>query len=413
VVDAMRTAARTLTTGDVRDKIHAVQAAQDALDATKAMLLAELEESKDFELDGASTLNAWVRNQLRMNSGQATALVRNVIVLRDLPLVAEAAFSGRISAAHVRAFVYGLRHVGSEPIRLHEEVLLGVALNREPGALFEAVKHLKDVVHPEDLDDAWERGMDKEDFQVNAVPDGWHVSGFFNTITGAKLKAVIDSVAAPRDKDDTRTGSQRRVQGVEDLCDSILANGLPSDKGVRPHLSVFVDADTLEAAAQHVKKTTEKPHRIPDPIPATEPAKLAGHGTIGPNLLMYLSCVSDFTAFLMKEGGGDRQARILNAGTKRYQPNITQRRAVIARQKGVCATPGCNHTHVQIHHTIWWSMGGPTDLDLLIGLCVRCHTLLHRGRLNISGNAVDGFTFTNRDGRSLRKRRRTTYRQAA
>ncbi len=413
VIDAMRTAAQTLRTGDVRDKLHAVQAAQDALDAAKAVLLADLQASKDFEIDGASTLNMWVRNQLRLNAGQATALVRNVAALRDLPLVAEAALTGQISAAHVRVFVYGLQHVGLDPMRQFEEVFVQVARSFEPGELFDAVKHLKDKVHPEDLDDAWERGMDREDFNVDAVPDGWHINGFLNTVTGAKLKTVLDSMAAPRDKDDTRSGSERRVQGIDDLCDSILANGLPSDKGVRPHLSVFVDADTLEAAAQHVKRTTEKPYLIPQPMPSTEPAKLAGHGAIGPHLLMHFLCVSDFTAFLMKEGGGHRQAQILNAGTAKYQPNLLQRRSVIARQQGMCAAPGCNHTHLEIHHTVWWSMGGPTDLDLLIGLCVRCHHLLHRGRLQITGNAVDGFEFTNRHGRSLRKRRRSPYRQAA
>lgn len=414
VVETMRTAARTLASGDVRDKIHALQAVQHAIDAAQAALLAELEASKHYELDGASTLNEWVRNQLRMNSGQATALVRGVIVLRDLPQVAEAAFSGQISAQHVRAFVYGLKHVGLDPMRQHEELLLEVALNREPSALFEAAQHLKGVVHPQDLDDAWERGMDKEDIAVDALPEGWHVTGFLNTLTGAKLRKVLDSVSAPRDKDDLRSGSERRVQGLDDLLDSILGNGLPSDKGVKPHLSVFVDADTLEAAAQHVKQTTEKPYLVPDPMPDVEPATLAGHGPIGPNLLMYFLCVSDFTAFLMKQHGGARQAQILNAGTAKYQPNLLQRRAVIARQKGVCAAPGCNHTHLQIHHTIWWSHGGPTDLDLLIGLCVRCHTLLHRGRLHITGNAVDGFEFTTREGRSLRKRRRRSpYRQAA
>src|SRR5829696_8940714 len=102
VIDAMRTAAQTLRSADVRTKLHAVQAAQDALDAAKAVLLADLQASKDYELDGASTLNAWVRNQLRLNAGQATALVRNVAALRDLPLVADAALSGQISAAHVR-----------------------------------------------------------------------------------------------------------------------------------------------------------------------------------------------------------------------------------------------------------------------------------------------------------------------
>ena len=413
VVATMRTAAQTLRTGDVREKIHAVQAAQDALDAAKAALLVELDASKDYELDGASTLNMWVRNQLRMNSGQATALVRNVIVLRDLPLVAEAAFAGQISAQHVRAFVHGLKHVGLESMHQHEELLLEVALNREPGALFEAVTHLKGVVHPQDLDDAYERGMDKEDINVDALPDGWHVTGFLNTVTGAKLRKVLDSVSAPRDKDDTRTGSERRVQGLDDLLDSILANGLPSDQGVKPHLSVFVDAETLESAAEHVRQTTENPHLIPDPMPPVEPATLAGHGPIGPNLLMYFLCISDFTAFLMKQHGGARQAQILNAGTAKYQPNLLQRRAVIARQRGVCAAPGCRHTHLEIHHTIWWSMGGPTDLDLLIGLCVRCHHLLHRGRLHITGNAVNGFEFTTHTGRSLRKRRRGPYRQAA
>ena len=43
VVDAMRNAARALTVGEVREKLHAVQSVQDALDAAKAVLLAELE----------------------------------------------------------------------------------------------------------------------------------------------------------------------------------------------------------------------------------------------------------------------------------------------------------------------------------------------------------------------------------
>ncbi|MCW2788979.1 MAG: endonuclease, partial [Aeromicrobium sp.] len=213
----MRTAAQTLTMGDVRSKLHAVQTAQDALDAAKAILLAELQASKDYEIDGASTLNTWVRNQLRLNAGQATSVVRNVNALRDLPLVAEAALAGQISAAHVRVFVYGLAQVGLEPMRQFEAEFVAVAREHDPAELFEAVKHLKDVLHPEDLDEKWRDGMDKEDFAVDALPDGFHVTGFLNTVTGAKLKKVIDSVSAPRDKDDARTGAQRRVQGLDDL----------------------------------------------------------------------------------------------------------------------------------------------------------------------------------------------------
>jgi len=412
-IDVMRTTAQTLRSGDVRDKLRALQALQDAADAAKAILLAELETSRDYELDGASTINAWVRNQLRLNAGTATALIKNIAALRELPLVAEAAATGRISAAHVQVFRYGLTHVGLERMREFEDVFVVVAIEQDPGELFSAVKHLKDVTHPEDLDDAWQKGMDHEDFQVNAVPDGWHVSGFLSTVTGAKLKKVLDSVSAPHDAEDTRSGSERRVQGLDDLLSSILGNGLPSDKGVKPHLSVFVDADTVQAAAEHVKQATENPGFTPDPMSPVEPAVLAGHGTIGPNLLMYFMCMSEFTAFLMKAGGGTRQAQVLNAGRERYQPNLLQRRSVIARQQGVCAAPGCRHTHLEIHHVIWWSLGGPTDLDQLVGLCSRCHHLLHRGRLHIAGDAVDGFTFTNRSGRPLRRRRRSNYHRAA
>jgi len=74
-------------------------------------------------------------------------------------------------------------------------------------------------------------------------------------------------------------------------------------------------------------------------MPGVEPATLAGHGTVGPNLLMYLLCVSDLTAFVTKHGDGTRQAQILNVGTTRHDPSLKQRRAVLVRQHGVCATP--------------------------------------------------------------------------
>src|SRR4051794_27813332 len=103
-IEAMSAAARTLRMGDVREKLHALQAAQDAIDGAKSELLVELDASKDYELDGASTLNAWLRTQLRLGTRQASILVKNAAALRDLPLVAEAAMTGRISAAHVQVF---------------------------------------------------------------------------------------------------------------------------------------------------------------------------------------------------------------------------------------------------------------------------------------------------------------------
>ncbi len=74
-----------------------------------------------------------------------------------------------------------------------------MAKANEPGELFKVVRALREAVFPDDLDKAWAEGMDRQDIQVTAVFDGCHVTGFLNAVTGAKFKAVLDSVSKPTD----------------------------------------------------------------------------------------------------------------------------------------------------------------------------------------------------------------------
>jgi hypothetical protein len=390
-IEAMRTASRALSSDDPRQIVRTAQALQDALDAVKADALARISESRVFELDGASTLSTWVRDELRLSAKDTAALVNAASTLTHLPAVAQAAAEGLIRAEHIAVFSYGLKHIGTPTMAQSEPWLLDVARHHEPNQLLTVVRALREAVYPDELDKAWAEGMDRQDIQVVRVPGGWHVTGFLNATTGAKLRAVLDTVAKPTDKDDTRPGSERRVDGFDHLITRILQSGLPSDKGVRPHLSVIADAETLRAALDHQPGITAAP---------TKPAQLAGYGPIGPRLLTYLACLADFTPILTRKDF-PANAAVLNVGRTHRNATHQQRLAVNARQGGVCATPGCHHTHLEIHHVIWWSHGGPTNLDLLIGLCVRCHHLLHRGLLKITGNATDGFEFTNQDNRPL------------
>ncbi|HWL50065.1 MAG TPA: DUF222 domain-containing protein [Acidimicrobiia bacterium] len=392
-IERLSEAARALMSGDDRDVLRAAQAAQNALDAVKAEALHSLKRSNDFELDGASTVNTWARNELRLDATEARKLVAAASATRDLPAVAAAASEGRISLDHTAAFSYGLKHIDAEIVRESEGWLLDVALSCEPAALRTVMRELRVAVYPDSLDEAWAKGMDKQDFQVNPVPQGWHVNGFLNITTGAKLDRVLGALAAPQDKDDDRTGADRRVTALDDLLDSVLASGLPSDKGVRPHLSVIVDAETLHASANRLAGFN---------APSATPASLAGFGPIGPKLLDYLGCISDVTGILTT-GGELPQARILNVGRTHRAATLKQRRAIIARQGGECAAPGCRHTHLEIHHSVWWSHGGSTDLDQMVGLCVRCHHLLHRGLLHVTADGRGGFSFTNNDNRPLRQ----------
>lgn len=388
IIAAMQAAAHALISGSDREAVRAIQGAQDALDAAKADRLASIAETCAYELDGASTLNVWVRNELRLGASQAANLVRASSTLAQLRAVAEAAEAGQIRADHVAAFTYGIKHIGASQIIDAEPWLLDVARTCEPLELFKVVRALREAIFPEELDKAWAEGMDKQDIQVVAVPGGWHVTGFLSAAVGAKFKAVLDAVAKPTDKDDRRSGSERRVDGLDQLLTKVLEGGLPSDKGVRPHMSILVDAETLQAAESGLAD-------------GPAPAQLSGYGSIGPKLLGYLACLSDFTPILTQVGFPKKTSQVLNVGRSHRLATLKQRGGVVARQGGICAAPGCHNTHLEIHHVIWWSHGGKTDIDILIGLCSRCHHLVHRKLLIISGNAIDGFRFANDDNRAI------------
>ncbi len=121
--------------------------------------------------------------------------------------------------------------------------------------------------------------------------DGHAVDGFLDIPTGAKLQTVLSSLGSAVDRDDDRTPAQRRLDGLGALLDAVLDHGLPTRKGIRPHLQVTVDLDRLQGTR------------------GAEPARLA---------------------------------------------TPAQRTAVHLRQGGRCASPGCTGTVLELHHLDWW-----------------------------------------------------------
>jgi len=175
-IQAMRECAQALGAGDHREVLVAIQRAQDALDAAKAHHLGQLVETRGFELDGASSVVSWARDHLRLESHQTKQYVRADATMRALPAVAEVAVAGGMRLEHLNLFGYGLRHVGAEIINVTQDWLLKVATEHEPARLREAVKEIREAVYPDDLDEAWIKGMDKQDIQVTPVPEGFSIA---------------------------------------------------------------------------------------------------------------------------------------------------------------------------------------------------------------------------------------------
>lgn len=375
-IATLRDAARAMqsVTTSTAEEVRALAAARNATDAAMCERLAAMDEAKEHEHLGASSIATWARRELNQDAGRTRQMVRAASAFRDLPRVGAAARAGEISFTHVESFIYALKHVGVEETRMLEEPLLVLAKQVAPQELFAKVRHIRDTLHADDLDKAWLNGMDKGDIRLARTDEGWHLTGFLDIETGAKLKAILANLSVPRDGDDQRTPSERRMDALDDICTTVLEHGLPTDNGIRPHINVTVEAETLKAMADHAAKKALNLD--------LKPAHLEGFGAIGPQLLGHLLCGAELTPFLVKTIG--RNTEVLDVGRTERYATPRQAKAVRLQQGGICAARGCDHPISHNHHLYWYSRGGPTDLDNLIGVCRKCHTLIHAGKLDLA-----------------------------
>lgn len=393
-IEAMREAASALRSVSCSelDEVRAIRTAINALAAAEAERLAVIDEAKLHESEGASSVATWARRETGTDAGVTRRRVRAGATFKELPSVAEAAKAGRLTEQHVDSFTYALKHVGAEQTRLLEQPLLELAVTLSPIEFHAKVRAVRDRLHPDDLDAAWLAGMDKHDIRLAKTGEGWHVTGFLDIETGAMLNEILTNLSVPRDADDTRSPSQRRLDGLHELCQTTLESGLPADNGIRPHLNVIVDADTL----QNTINDTTGAETLDTEL---EPATLEGFGPIGPGLLSYLLCGAELTPFLVKSITTNPE--ILDVGRIHRLATPRQAKAIRMRQSGICASPGCRHKIAHVHHVVYWSDGGPTHLDTMIGLCRKCHTLVHADQLVITGTHSTGFQFTSPRGQPL------------
>jgi hypothetical protein len=85
-------------------------------------------------------------------------------------------------------------------------------------------------------------------------------------------------------------------------------------------------------------------------------------------------------------------------GRAHKDPTTAQRVAVWSRSGGRCEVPHCGGAMRHIHHVWWWSKGGPTDIDYLLGVCRRCHTLIHNEHLTVTALGGQQFAFAIKEG---------------
>ncbi|UPK74093.1 HNH endonuclease [Nocardioidaceae bacterium SCSIO 66511] len=398
--DAVGLATDEQLCGALRD----LQSALDLLDGVRASLFAQLKESEAHKSDGASTVAGWARQELRMGLGESRRHTKAGQTLKTLPKVAAALDAGTIRGAHVDEFTVGVTKVGVDIMTNLQDVLLPIARECEPRDLRVAINELNDIVNCEERDKAYQRGMNKRDIRVDKCGDGYYVSGMLDPVTGAKFSQWLKTVSMPEYDGDDRPPSDRRVDGLGRMLDDQNTPPPPEDNQQQTS-----DEQPGEQEEQQPGQEPSRPRRRADTtllvladletllrLPGARPATLVGFGPIGPQLLGYLTCGADTSGVLTHgvTGGTVPQADVLNVGRTSRLATTAQRKAITARQDGICANPGCGSTFLEFHHVNWWNRdGGRTDLSNLVGICGGCHHLVHQNKLIIRADGHGGFTF--------------------
>ena len=200
----------------------------------------------------------------------------------------------------------------------------------------------------------------------------------------AAIEAAARGAAVPAARDQAQLDEPLlqvprldRVQALVDVAASYLETlpGEPADD--HTVVMVHVNADALDIPAGTSRTDAEN-------VPAgtsidSGTCHVEGHGPIEPATAERLLCTAQVQGVLVGQGG-----KVLNLGRTKRLATRAQRRALRVRDHGICQFPGCHQTtHLDAHHRTPWSHGGSTDLDNLILLCGRHHTLVHEGGLRI------------------------------
>lgn len=187
----------------------------------------------------------------------------------------------------------------------------------------------------------------------------------------------------------TPTLEQRRADALLDLARTFLDTEPDDRSGEDRHLVVV--QVSAEALAQNVPAGTSREHHIaaspPQNVPAGTPEAcgVLGAGPLEPRTAERLACTGKVAITITDRGG-----EILHLGRSRRLASRAQRRALRLRDT-TCTFPGCHQSrHLDAHHVVPWSEGGPTDVEGLALLCRRHHVMVHEGGLRLVPSSAYG-----------------------
>ncbi len=211
----------------------------------------------------------------------------------------------------------------------------------------------------------------------------WNLRAKFDPLTGVTLAAAIErqlvslfAEPTPESCPNDPVEKQKHLRAL--ALARLVASERHSARATRPEFVAVIDADQPNGNGE---PTTD--WEIPVEVP---PAVIAG---------LVESGQATTAAVVVRQGVVLHAPGNLDCGRSVRHGTPAQRRALRALYR-TCAIPGCSthFSNCKLHHLVWWSNGGRTDLDNLLPVCVHHHHQIHDAGWTVSIDANRRLTVT-------------------
>jgi hypothetical protein len=369
------------------------------------LLVAEFDAREGYLVFGLASTAQWLSHSCGIVHRTAVEHVRVARSLRCYPRLAEEMGAGRLSFSQVRA----ISRVDGPDEQVLVEDLIQVARHGTAAQLEVVVRGLRTVDHND-------KDTDPGEYLKQSWTDDsrWQLRARLDPERGAVVNAAIDAIMQRDGCSPTDALARLAEIGLASLADTKHpTRELRGDE----RAAVVIQLDAARVPPQQVAVPSEpaiprSAERDPsdvlvprsaerDPsdarIVARPYARIAGGPGLPDRVVLRLLCEGRIRTVIT-----DSAAHVLDVGRSHRLVTDRQYRALLLRQHGHCAHPGCPNTkNLHAHHRIHWIHGGRTDLDNLLLLCERHHVAHHAGEFEIIPDGTGRFRFISSDGRNL------------
>ena len=349
---------------ELREEVVELSLQLDRLRSQWLRRLAELDQrSTAWSSHGHLSPSSWLADHCRMALSKARETIRVARALARMPTTRRALEEGRLSFGQTRALLPAFE-AHPDSFLADEPTLVGVVQDLQVSHVWRVVDYWRLNVDREAILEECNDAYARRRLYASSTYEGIvRLDGEFDPEGGQVIRCAIQALSDPgaRDPTDSRTPAQRRADALVEVCRRFLdSDNRPRSGGEKPHVSVLVDLDSLQASAGWICETE------------------AGQ-TLHPEAIRRLLCDASVSRVVTRG-----RSEPLDVGRRTRTIGTALRRALTVRDRG-CRFPGCERSAAWCdgHHIRHWLAGGPTRLDNLILVCRPHHRLLHEGGFEV------------------------------